>query len=58
LLALDLRRAEDIAARLRRAEIPIVCRIQQAQLLFDPRTVAPEEDEKLLSALLNLKHDV
>jgi hypothetical protein len=37
------------AASLRPA---IVCRIQQDRLLFDPRTVLPEQEETLLTALV------
>jgi L-seryl-tRNA(Ser) seleniumtransferase len=40
-----------LAARLRRADPPVVGRVSRAQLLLDPRTVLPEEDEALLGAL-------
>ncbi|HRJ44049.1 MAG TPA: L-seryl-tRNA(Sec) selenium transferase, partial [Caldilineaceae bacterium] len=51
LLALTVPRPDEYAARLRQANPPIVGRIQQERLLFDPRTVLPEEDERLLSTL-------
>lgn len=54
-LALDLPHPDDAAARLRRAETPVIGRIQQGFLLFDPRTVAPEEDVALINVLLSLK---
>ena len=41
-----------IAAALRSQPTPVVCRIQQDRLLFDPRTVPPEQEETLLTALL------
>jgi L-seryl-tRNA(Ser) seleniumtransferase len=43
--------AERIAARLRSASPPVVCRIQKDHLLFDPRTVLPGQEEALLAAL-------
>ena len=39
------------AIRLRAHATPVVCRIQHDQLLFDPRTVLPEEDAPLLAAI-------
>lgn len=42
---------ERVAASLRRATPAIVPRIEAYQLLFDLRTVAPEEDEPLIAAL-------
>jgi len=40
-------------AQLRNASIPIIARTQDDQVLFDPRTVLPEQDEILLSWLGN-----
>jgi len=40
-----------IAAALRRQPTPVVCRIQQERLVFDPRTVLREQEETLLTAL-------
>lgn len=51
LLALTVPRPDEVAARLRRANPPVVARIQQDKLLFDPRTVPREEEEALLQAL-------
>lgn len=43
--------AERMAAALRHHDPPIVARIERDALLFDPRTVLPEQDETLLRAL-------
>ena len=51
LLALDIPRPDGAAASLRGAEPPVICRIQNAQLLFDLRTVLPEQEQSLLDIL-------
>lgn len=51
LLAVGCTAAESRAADLRRQRPPVICRIQRDHLLFDPRTVLPEEDAALLAAL-------
>ena len=43
--------AEGIAERLRRADPPIVGRIEDDRVLLDPRTVLPEQDGALLEAV-------
>ena len=43
--------AQELARRLRFQEPPVVGRIERNRLLFDPRTVFPEEDEAFLRAL-------
>jgi L-seryl-tRNA(Ser) seleniumtransferase len=43
--------ADGAAAHLRAAALPVVCRIQRDHLLFDPRTVAPDEEEPMLATL-------
>jgi L-seryl-tRNA(Ser) seleniumtransferase len=43
-----------ISRRLRLRDIPIVGRIEKDELLLDPRTVLPEEDEIILEALSEL----
>jgi L-seryl-tRNA(Ser) seleniumtransferase len=40
-----------LAARLRRGALPVVARVAQGQLLLDPRTVLPGEDEALIEAV-------
>ena len=52
LLALGAAHPDAAAARLRQANLPVIGRIQQERLLFDPRTVLPEQEEALLSALI------
>ncbi|MBE3558232.1 MAG: L-seryl-tRNA(Sec) selenium transferase [Ktedonobacteraceae bacterium] len=55
LLAIDAAQValplEELAKRLRTRPLPIVARILRDTLLFDPRTVLPEQDEELLHAL-------
>ena len=34
--------------RLRKGDPPVVARIEEDQVLLDPRTVLPEEEERLL----------
>ncbi len=42
---------EEVMGRLRRAEPPVVARIEENRVLLDPRSVLPEEDEPLLRAV-------
>ncbi|MBI3761359.1 MAG: hypothetical protein HY260_05785, partial [Chloroflexi bacterium] len=44
-------RPDDFAARLRAASPPIVARIVEDRLAFDPRTVLEEEDAALMAAV-------
>jgi len=52
LLALNLPDPDTFAARLRQASPPVVGRIQQDKLLFDPRTVLPGEDDGLINSII------
>ena len=52
LLALNVPHPDETAARLRRANPPVVGRIAQERLLFDPRTVAGDESDALLRAVV------
>ncbi len=54
LLAISTDQPDAVAAALRSNQPPVICRIQNQQLLFDPRTVLADEDETLLSALRNI----
>ena len=45
---------DSAAARLRQSDPPIVCRIHKDALLFDPRTVLPEQEETLLTVIAQL----
>jgi len=51
LLALDVHRPERLHARLRRSTPPVIARTLVDRLVFDPRTVLPEQDSALLSAI-------
>jgi L-seryl-tRNA(Ser) seleniumtransferase len=47
-LALEVPSPDALAARLRAADPPVVARIEDDQLLLDPRTVLPEQDTALI----------
>lgn len=51
LLALESERPDRLTARLRQGTPALIARIAGGQVLFDPRTVLPEQDEDLLRAL-------
>jgi L-seryl-tRNA(Ser) seleniumtransferase len=51
LLAVQTDQPDTIAAELRAADPPVICRIQRDHLLFDPRTVLAEQEETLLQTL-------
>ena len=42
---------EEVMVRLRRADPPVVARIEDNQVMLDPRTVLPEEEENMLRSL-------
>ncbi|MCL4300895.1 MAG: L-seryl-tRNA(Sec) selenium transferase [Anaerolineae bacterium] len=50
-LALTVPSVDTLTARLRQADPAVIARIDNRQLLLDPRTVLPEQDEALVSAL-------
>ena len=50
-LAVQTPGADAVAALLRRAALPVVCRIQKEHLIFDPRTVLSEQDAALVQTL-------
>ncbi len=50
-LALTVRDADDLVSRLRQNAPPIIARIEENRVLFDPRTVMASEEEKLLAAI-------
>ncbi len=52
-IALSSSNADAIAARLRRGTPPIVTRIEDQRVVLDLRTVAPEDDDAIVSALTN-----
>lgn len=46
--------ADSLAAKLRSANPPVIARIHEGELLLDPRTVLPEEDDQVIAALKRL----
>jgi L-seryl-tRNA(Ser) seleniumtransferase len=52
-LAISIASVDALAARLRQANPPVIARIENNQLLLDPRTVLPEQDKALVAALIN-----
>ena len=55
LLAFSPRHPNAFTRKLRHAEIPIIARIEQGQVLIDPRTVLPHQEQALLDTLHNLQ---
>ncbi|GAB4504189.1 MAG: L-seryl-tRNA(Sec) selenium transferase [Anaerolineales bacterium] len=53
-LALTVKSPDRFMARLRASHPPIIARTENNRVLFDPRTVLPEQDETLLSTLSSL----
>lgn len=51
-IALPVRRPAVAAARLRRENPAIVARVEDGRLLFDLRTIAPEEDDATIATLM------
>jgi L-seryl-tRNA(Ser) seleniumtransferase len=43
--------ADEVLARLRASEPPLIARVEEGRVLLDLRTVFPEQDEKLIAAL-------
>ena len=54
LLAIPHSAPDAIAAQLRSQNPPVICRIQRAHLVFDPRTVLPAQEPALLHALVSV----
>ena len=50
-LSLDLPHPTETARALRSGAVPVAARIEQQRLLLDPRTVLPDEDDDVVSAL-------
>jgi L-seryl-tRNA(Ser) seleniumtransferase len=44
--------ADELAARVRACDPPIIARVEEGRLLLDLRTVFPEQDETVARALL------
>jgi L-seryl-tRNA(Ser) seleniumtransferase len=54
---LAARQAADVAAELRRSETPIVCRVQEGAVVFDPRTLTPGDEAIIATALAEIDRD-
>ncbi len=52
-LSIAVDSVDALAEKLRQATPPVIARIEDDQLLFDPRTVLPEQDKALIAALQN-----
>lgn len=55
LLAIDTSSPDKLMAQLRQANTPVIARVSAGQVLFDPRTVLPEQDDTLLNIILSLQ---
>ena len=53
-LALSVKSVDKFLANLRREQVPVIARIEDDQVLLDPRTVLPEQDRTLLESLAKL----
>ena len=51
LLSLPVRRPDKLLTRLRQQNPPVIARLQDDRVVLDPRSVLPEHEEALLSAL-------
>lgn len=51
LLAIDTDSPDAFMAKLRAAKFPVIARVMDGQVVFDPRTVLPEQEDALLSAI-------
>lgn len=49
--------ADELAARLRTSKTPIIARVEDGRVLLDLRTVFPEQDTVIASALANIAHN-
>jgi L-seryl-tRNA(Ser) seleniumtransferase len=43
--------ADELCARLRQWEMPIIARVEEGRVLLDLRTVEPEQEEAIVAAL-------
>ncbi len=50
--------AESAAGALRRRDLPIVCRIRDERLVFDPRTLEDDEPEQIVAALADVTREL
>ncbi len=57
-LAISVEQVEQLATTLRRADPPLITRIEDDRLLLDPRTVLPEQDNQLVEILIELLNQI
>jgi L-seryl-tRNA(Ser) seleniumtransferase len=57
LLALDVKSPDQFLAKLRRQQPPVIARTEDNRVLFDPRTILPEQEGALLVNLMNVLQD-
>lgn len=54
LLAIDTEAPDTLMTQLRDAEFPVIARVSAGQILFDPRTVLPEQEKVLIDVILRM----
>ena len=54
LVSLAVAHPDQTAAALRSADPPVVARIEEDQLVLDPRTVLPEQERQLLKTIVQI----
>ena len=54
LLVVDAESPDRFMTQLRQAKSPVIARVSAGQVLFDPRTVLPEQEERLLNTILSI----
>lgn len=57
LLAIDTPSPDRMMTQLRQAHFPVIARIADGKVLFDPRTVLPEQEQILLDTILSIRSD-
>ena len=54
LLAIDTDSSDSYMAQLRGGDSPVIARVSAGQILFDPRTILPEQEKPLLETILSI----
>jgi len=54
LLALEVKKPDQFVKKLRYMETPIIARIEEDRVLFDPRTVLNEQDQQMIEEIKHL----
>jgi L-seryl-tRNA(Ser) seleniumtransferase len=58
LLALSVRKPNQFLAKLRAQLAPVIARVENDRVIFDPRTVLPEQEEILIENIRSLLNEV